>query len=236
MSAVTHARIQAAVMAVAPAVLLATFLYHPHLEGRMPDPDVVTAAAEADPAHWGAVHLLTVWAFALLVLAFLALRARMRDAGENRWSAAAFPLVVLSGVLTGAVAALELAVSAAATAGLDVRALVEAVDPWFQSLLMSGSVAFLLGALAFAVGVARARLLGPAMTVLVVAALVVMALSRMVPVFSAFYVGSAAAVLVFWPVAAAALRRGGGTAAPRPRTAPDASGRPAGRRAAHVHR
>ncbi|WP_017568727.1 hypothetical protein [Nocardiopsis halotolerans] len=240
---------RAVVMVVAPALLLAALLYHPFLSGFGPNPEIVAQAVEADPTRWATVHLLTVWAFALFVLAFHGLRGRLRDAGEGRWSSWAFPLVIVGLVLIAALPAIELTVAAAVRTGADTVALLETLQPWFLSLLVSGSALFLVGSLAFAMGIARAGITGRSTTTVVVVAVVVMALAMAAPPFPAFYVMGIAAIVAFWPLAWATVRTGpkavdgrgaeaGDTpAAPRPRAAEERGGvlRGFGRRGSRAH-
>jgi hypothetical protein len=69
------------VMVVAPVVLLAALVSHPYLSGRLPNDAGVAAAVAAGTTRWGAVHLATTVASGLIILAFLALRSYLREAG-----------------------------------------------------------------------------------------------------------------------------------------------------------
>jgi hypothetical protein len=201
-STLTRNRFRAAAMAIAPLVLLAAFLYHPFLTGAgAPAPEVVAEAAEADPTRWATAHLLALAAFALMALAFQALRGRLRDAGEQRWSSWAFPLVIVGFVFLAGLPAIELGITGAIEAGGDTVALVEAVNPWFMTLLIIGGAAFVLGCLGFAMGVVRGAGMGRGLTAVVAIALVVTALALAAPPFWAFYVMAAAAIVAFWPLA-----------------------------------
>ncbi|OLT25990.1 hypothetical protein BJF83_21870 [Nocardiopsis sp. CNR-923] len=249
MSTLTHNWFRAAAMAVAPVVFLAVFLYHPYLAGAAPGPETVARAVEADPTRWAAAHLATIGAVALFVLAFQGLRGLLRDAGEQLWSFFAFPLVIVSGVLVAATAGMRLTAAAATQTGVAPLALVEAVRPWALTLLVGGSVAFLLGALAFAAGTFRAGIMGRTMTIVVTVALVVMGLAAELPFFAAYYVIAVAGIVAFWPLAWTAVRagmaadaesgteEGDGPTAPRPRAAQEHRGgfRSLGRRRPHAH-
>lgn len=207
MSTPTRNWFRAAAMVIAPVVLLVAFLYHPFLAGAAaPTPEVVAEAAEADTTRWAMAHLLTIGAFALTALAFQALRGRLRDAGEERWSSWGFPLALVGFVLLAGLPAIEMTIAGAIETGVDTVALIEAVNPLFLTLLITGSVAFVLGTLAFAMGVVRGAIMGPGMTTLVAVALVVAALAMAAPPFWAFYVMGVAVIVAFWTVAWATMR------------------------------
>lgn len=236
MSAPSRNRFRAAAMVIAPVTLLAVFLYHPYVPGLTPTSEAVAPIVGADPTRWALAHLLTIGVFALSVLAFQALRGLLRDAGEERWSSFAFPLVIVGFVLLAGLPAIEMTVAAAARAGGDTVALLDTVEPWFMTLLAGGTVAFVLGALAFAMGIARSGILNRTMTAVVVVAMIVMAVAAAAPPFVFFYVLGVAAIVAFWPLAWTTVRTGtaagaavtggeGGTpTAPRPRTAEDLKG------------
>ena len=81
LSSTTRARCGAAGVALAPLVLLVALVTHPFI-ARLPDAHAVAHAVAADATWWGIVHLLTAVGSSLVALAFLAIRARLRDAGE----------------------------------------------------------------------------------------------------------------------------------------------------------
>jgi hypothetical protein len=137
-----------------------------------------------------------------LVLAFLAIRSYLREAGEERWSVPAVPFIVMGSTLFTLLPAMEFAPLAAAKTGGDVQAAQAALIPWFVPILVTGSAIFALGVLGFAVGVVRSRILSPWLTWLVVGALVVMAASRFVPFSEGqLYVHGVAAIVALWPLA-----------------------------------
>ena len=80
-----------AILLLAPAVLLAAFVTHPYLSGRLPNDAEVAAAVAEGTTSWGLVHLATSVASGLIILAFLAIRSYLRDAGEDRFSALGSP-------------------------------------------------------------------------------------------------------------------------------------------------
>jgi hypothetical protein len=200
MSSTTRARLRAAIVAIAPAVLLAAFVYHPYIAD-ITDKAAVAAALAAHTTHWGAVHLAVGVGSGLVVLAFLAIRSYLREAGEDRWSILALPFIVMGSTLFAFLPAMEIAMMAAGEAGADVEAALIAMDPWFFPILLAAAITFALGVLGFAMGIVRSGVLGPRLTWIVVGALVVMAAARFVPLGAALYVGGAGAIVALWPLA-----------------------------------
>jgi hypothetical protein len=148
------------------------------------------------------VHLTVGVASGLLVLAFLAIRSYLREAGEDRWSILALPFIVVGSTLFAVLPGMEFAPLAAAEAGADVQATQAALAPWFLPVLGTGAATFAIGVFAFAKGIADGRILSRRLTWLVVGALVVMAVARLVPVGAVqFYVQGAAGIVALWPLA-----------------------------------
>jgi hypothetical protein len=200
MSSTTRARFQAAIVAISPAVLLAAFVYHPYIAD-LTDKAAVAEALASDTTRWGLSHLAVAVGSALVVLAFLAIRSHLRDAGEERWSILAFPLVVMGSMLFVLLPAMEIGTLAAAEAGADVQAVQTELDPWFSPILLAGAIVFGFGVLGFAIGILRSGVLSPRLTRLVVGALVVTAAARLVPFGAALYVGGGTAIVALWPLA-----------------------------------
>jgi hypothetical protein len=201
MSQATRARFGAAIVAIAPAVMLAGLFAHPYI-ATLPDEAAVAEAVAADTTYWGLVHLTATVASGLLVLAFLAIRSYLREAGEERWSILALPFIVMGSTLFALLPGMEFAPLAAAEAGADVEAVQAALASWFLPILVTGAVAFAFGVFVFAKGIAHSRILSRRLSKLVVGALVVMALARLVPVGAVqFYVQGAAGIVALWPLA-----------------------------------
>jgi hypothetical protein len=211
MSTTTKARLRAAMVATAPAVLLAGFAYHPYV-AKGTDETALAEAAASDTTRWGLSHLAIGIGYGLAALAFLAIRSYLRESGEERWSVLALPFAVLGSALFPILTGMEFALLAAAETGGDAAAVQTELMPWFVPILVTGGVSFALGALGFAMGIARSGILGSPLVWLVVAALVVMAAARFVPLGAAQYVIGVAAVVAMWPLAAAMWRHPG----PRP--------------------
>ncbi len=199
-SATTRARFRAAIVAIAPAVLLAALVYHPYIAD-LTDKAAVAAALASHTTHWGPSHLAVGVGSGLVVLAFLAIRSYLREAGEERWSVLALPFIVVGSTLFAFLPAMEIAMLGVSEAGADVAAVLVAMDPWFFPILLTGAFTFAVGVLGFAIGIIRSRVLGAQLTWLVVGALVVMAVARFVPLGAALYVGGAASIVALWPLA-----------------------------------
>lgn len=202
----TPDRIGAATVGLAPVVLLIAYLSHPYIPV-LPDPAAVGDAVVAGKTRWGLAHVLTNVGSALVALAFLAIRARLREAGEDRFSRWGLPFVILGSVLYGFLPGLEFAPLAAAQTGGDVTAVQAALEPWFVTMFAAGVITFGIGVVGFARGVAATSILGRRTTRVVVTALAVMAAARAVPVgVVQFHVQGLAALVALWPLANALWR------------------------------
>jgi hypothetical protein len=199
-SETARARFRAAIVAIAPAVLLAAFVYHPYIPN-LTNKAAVAAALGSHTTHWGFSHLAVGVGSGLVVVAFLAIRSYLREAGEERWSVLALPFIVMGSTLFAFLPAMEIAMLAAAEEGADLQAVLVAMDSWFFPILVTAAVIFALGVLGFATGMVRSRVLGARLTWLVVGALVVMAAARFVPLGAALYVGGMAGIVALWPLA-----------------------------------
>lgn len=207
-SATRRARFRAAIVAVAPLVLVVGFVSHPYIGVGPPDDAAVAAAAASHTTRWGISHLIVGLGSGLLALAFLAIRSYLRDAGEERWSAPALPLIVIASTLYAVLPGMEFAALAAAETGADVRAAQGAVQPWFIPVILVSGVSFALGVFRFARGVASVGLSSPGLTRLVIGGLAVMAVARMVPLTGAqLYVQAVALVVALGPLAYQMWRR-----------------------------
>ena len=200
-SATTRARFGASIVALAPAVMLAGLFAHPYI-ATLPDEAAVAEAVAADTTYWGLVHLTAAVASGLLVLAFLAIRSYLREAGEERWSILALPFIVMGSTLFAVLPGMEFAPLAAAKAGADAEAAQAALASWFIPIMVTGAITFAVGVFTFAKGIAKSRVLSRRLTWVVVGALVVLAISRLVPVGAVqFYVQGAAGIVALWPLA-----------------------------------
>jgi hypothetical protein len=201
MSTTIRARFGAAIVAIAPALLLFAFVYHPYI-ANLTDKAAVAAALTSDTARWGLSHLAVGVGSGFAMLAFLAVRSYLREAGEGRWSVLGLPFIVMGSTLFAFPPAMEIAMLAAAEEGADVQAVLTALDSWFFPILLTAAVIFALGVFAFAKGIADSRILSRRLSRLVVGALVVMAVARLVPVGAVqFYVQGVAGIVALWPLA-----------------------------------
>jgi hypothetical protein len=218
----TKRRWQVASLVIGPAVMFVGFALHPHIGNPIDDDFLarLATAVLAGPTHWAVAHLIVAVGSGLLILAFLSLRAVLRENGEERWSALGVPFIVMGSTLYALLPAMELAPLASARAGADhetVQAVQGALFTWFVPTLMTSAVLFAVGAVGFALGVARAGLLGTARTRLVVVALLLTAVSRFVPLsYVQFHVQAVALVLALWPVAHALWPRPAGAVLNQP--------------------
>src|SRR5215203_2150156 len=193
-SATTRARFGASIVALAPAVMMFAFVYHPYI-ANLTDKAAVAAALASDTTRWGISHLALGVGSGLVVLAFVAIRSYLREAGEERWSILALPFIVIGSTLFAFLPAMEIAMLSVVRAGADVQVVLIALDSWFFPILLRGAITFALGVLGFAMGIVRSGVLGPQLTWLVVGALVVMAAARFVPLGAALSVGGLAGLV-----------------------------------------
>lgn len=174
----------------------------------MPDAPGVAAAIEGQTTRWGIVHLATSLGSALIAVAFIAVREQLRAAGEDRYSTWALPLVVLGSALYGVLPGLEFAALAAARAGGDVATTQDALTPWFVPILVTSAVLFGAGILGFAFAVATSGLMSGPLTRVVVTGLILLGLSRFVPLGAVqLYVQAAAVLVALLPLAQALWKR-----------------------------
>jgi hypothetical protein len=206
----TRSVTRATVVAIAPALLAAALIWHPYLPGRLPDHVGVAEAVAHDSTRWGLAHLAAALASAAVILAFIAIRGFLRDAGDKAWSAIGLGLIVVGSVCNAVLPGMEFAPLAAVESGADPEVAQAVLDEWFVPVLFIGAVAFAVGVVCVGVALLRYRPMNPMLRWVVVGALLVMAASRFVP-FSAvqFYVQSAAALIALWTLAWVVWTRGG---------------------------
>ncbi len=194
-----------AILTVAPAVLCVALVAHPFISGRLPNEAEIAEGVVAGTTMWGVVHLAASVASALVIIAFLAVRSHLQEAGENRYSALGVPFVVVGSTLYAVLPGMEFAPLAAAETGAttaEIAAAQSAITNWFILVLVVGGLTFAAGVFLFATAISKARVASAGLTRVVVVALVVMAVARFVPLSIAqFYVHSAAALVALWLLA-----------------------------------
>lgn len=194
-----------AALAVAPATLLAALFAHPFIEGRLPNQTAVAEQAVAGTTRWGVVHLAAGLASALIAVAFLAVRRYLHEAGEDRLSGLAIPLVIVGSTLYALMPGMEFAVLAAADSGATTAEVAEvqrAIGPWLMAVLIGSGLTFGLGAVSFVAAITASKIASARIRQVVGVGLIVMALSRIVPLSVAqFYIHGLAAVVAMWPLA-----------------------------------
>ena len=209
-----------AALMVAPAVLLAALVAHPYIAGRLPNDDAVAEAVTTGSTRWGMVHLATSVASALIILAFLAVRSYLHEAGEDRFNTGGLPFVIVGRTLFAVLPGMEFVPLAAAETGgttAEIAAAQDAIGRWLVPVLLAGAFTFAIGAFSFAKAISITTVGSLGLTRLVVAALVVMAVTRLVPLAAAqFYVQGIAAIVALWPLAYAIGREPVPAAAARP--------------------
>lgn len=217
----TASRLRAVIVAVTPVFLLAAFVSHPYVPGRLPNNAAVADAVVPDTMRWGLSHLAAGVAFGVTVLAFIAIRSHLRAASDEGWSPLGLPFIVVGSALYILLPGMEFTPLAAVEAGADAEAVQAALQPWFLPILVVGAITFVLGSLCFAAGIARSGVLNRGLAWLVIAALVVMAASRLVPlVVVQLYVQGLAALVALWPLAYQMWKQSHRRPAGQPRPSP----------------
>ncbi len=196
---------QITVLAVAPATLLFALAAHPFIEGRLPNQTAIAEEVVAGTTRWGVVHLAASLASALIAVAFLSVRRYLHEAGEERLSGLGIPLVIVGSTLYAVMPGMEFAVLAAADTGATTAEVAEvqgAIGPWFMAVLIGSGLTFGLGAISFVGAITSSKIASGRITQVVSVALIVMALSRTVPLsVTQFYIHGLAAVVAMWPLA-----------------------------------
>ena len=154
----TMTRLRPAAVVIAPAVLFVGFAYHPYVSNAT-DAEAIASAVVADTTRWGLAHLAIGVGYALMVLAFLAIRSYVREGGEERWSSVALPLAAVGSALFAILPGMEFAPLAAAETGGDVEGAQEELMPWFIPILLMGAITFTIGVLCFAMAIVRSGVL-----------------------------------------------------------------------------
>ena len=198
---------RAAIIAVAPLVMLAAFIYHPHIMF-LPSAEAVAHAVQADTTRWAIAHWGVGIGAALLAVAFAAVCGHLRDSGERRWSVFASAFLIFAGATYAILPGMEFTVLAAARTGGNIVAAQEVIDMWFVPTLLISGLTNGVGVFLLVRAIRASAILGESAQGVVVTALVVMAVARLVPIgVVQFYVQGLAGVIALWPVAGVIRRR-----------------------------
>ena len=190
----------AAVVLLAPVLLLGALIYHPYLP-RFSNDAAVAEELISDPTRWGVSHFAIGLCAGLLVVALLVVADFLRAAGEVTVITLAVPFLVIGSVLFAFLPAMELGMLAVHEGGGNVREILPELSTWFVPIYLASAITFAIGMLGLALAVSRSRVLDPGVTRVVVIALVVTAAARFVPLGAALYVTGIAGVVALWPLA-----------------------------------
>jgi hypothetical protein len=197
-------RCAVAVVMIAPLVLLTGFALHPWIGAGLPDQSAVAAAAADHTTRWGVAHLAIGAGSGLLAVAFLAVHLGLPAVGRERRAGRAIPLIVLGSAIYALLPGMEMAPLAAAEAGVDIEAVAEELVPWFIPIHLLGGLLFAVGVVTFRAGITDSGILGAGPARIAAGALLVLAVSRLVPVtLINFYVQGLAGIAALWPLALA---------------------------------
>jgi len=196
-----------------PAILLAGLLWHPFI-AKLTDNDAVVHALAQDATRWFLSHFVVAIGAAVLLLAFLGVRAHIRaTVGHEPWTSRAIVPLVLGTVLFALLPGMEIGILAVHESGGDALAAQNQLDTWFVPVLLAGSLLFAAGSVLFAIGVRKAAILPSTTSWLVVSALMVSAASRFVPMTGSLLVGALALVIAFWTLGVTMWQAGGASTA-----------------------
>lgn len=206
MSDLTHARVRAAIVMLAPLVLLAGALWHPYVANEMNAADVEAGLAAGDRWIWS--HIVLAFGFGLMVAAIHAIVNYVHEAGERTWSGLAMLLGAVGGVGYGFLVGAEgLGARFAVDAGADVSMFVTGFEPWF-GVFFGFVILFSLGVLSLAVAIWRSHALKMNELRLTEVGLMATAVLALVPMGWAGLAASATSIVAFWPVAYEMWRHG----------------------------
>ena len=183
MSEMIQARLQAAVIAIAPVVALIGATVHPYI-GDLADNTETARVIADDTTRWAWAHVVEMGGNALFVLAVIAIASYLRASGERLWSFIAVALVTVAIVLLTAVFGMALTFAAVSETGASLEALeavMVALDPWYAPITLGILAAFVLGFLGLAVAIYRSQVLGRRLTWVAAAAIVVSTFTILIP-------------------------------------------------------
>jgi len=189
----------AAVLFIAPAVFLAGVLAHPFVSDYTRT-SLVADAISAAPGQWAVAHLILAVGLGLMPLVVLVIRDQFRRVGEQRWSAAGAPLLIVGASLLGAYAGTEITLAAVVNSGGNVLAVRVADATLTAPLFLGGVLLFGLGWLSVAMAFYRARILPSALNWWAMVALVAIPIASFIPQTWGTYAYGLAIIMVCWMV------------------------------------
>lgn len=203
---------RAGIIIIAPAVMLFSFVYHPHIGSPLHADflDKFASAVIADPFRWGVVHYITGIGCGLMILAFLAIRNHFSEiTGKTEpWFGTGLHFIIMGNLFYAFLPSMEMGAMVAAEIEADVAAFQGALMPWFAPTLLTSALLFSIGAVCFATGILRAKLWSRNLSWFMAAALVVTGFSRFAPLnVIQFYVQGIAGILALWPIAWIVLKQ-----------------------------
>ncbi len=162
MSEVTRMRLGAAVVAIAPLVLLVGMIVVPLFDPVERGP-AFAAVAAGNPARWQWGWLLMATTNGMMILGLFAIRGFLRSAGENLWSVFMLPLGTLAYVWAifslGEAFTLPLAIEAGASGEALLGSELQVVNVYYLSFVPG-----LLSRICLLVGIWRSRVLSRPLT------------------------------------------------------------------------
>ena len=206
MSDTPRGRFQAAIVAIAPVILLAGVAYHPFV-ARLTDRTELAGAISQDATRWGVAHVAVGIGLGLWLVAFLAVCSYLQQSGEKRWSATAVPFLVMGTTFTLFLPAMETAVGGAAQAGANPESVLAELRPVFMGSMVAGGLLSAAGVIMVAIGIARSGAFDRQRSRILVAALAIVAVCRLIPNGRALYAGAVAGVAALVPIAIAMWRQ-----------------------------
>ena len=210
----TRTRTGAALFFVAPIVFLTGSLAHPFVRSYL-ERAVVANAVTASPTRWWVAHLILAVGIGLLLLEGLAIRDRLRDIGEERWSGRAVTLLILGGTLLTALVGSEVTLAAVATSGRNLLAVMEAGETASSSLISGGALLFSLGWVSFGIALQRAPMLPGVANRAAIVALTVIPIGFLIPQTTGTYIYATALLVMSWLVGYDLIREAPVPSAPR---------------------
>lgn len=161
---------------------------------------MIAGAISGAPDRWAIVHLTIALGVGLVLLAAVAIRRQFRIAGEHRWSGIGIPLLIVGGVLQGAVVGAEITLAAVVNSRLDVVAGLIEAETWTRPLFMGAMALFVMGWLSFAVAFRKVPILPAARNRLAIALLVAILIATFIPQTTGNYLLGISMLVVSWLV------------------------------------